>query len=356
MPTLYSKYKIFNYPEKLKSLDPANKDILPPIHIRIKPTNVCSHSCWYCAYKAEDLQLGKDMVKKDFIPREKMLEIIADAIEMKVKAITFSGGGEPFQYPFLAETVKKLSESPIQFASLTNGSKLEGEAAEIFAYHGTWVRVSMDGWDDESYVFYRRTAKNEYTKILNNMKNFKKLGGKCDLAVSLNIDSKNAIHVYETIKKLKDVGIDSIKLSPTIVSNIGQESVDYHRPFFDQVKEQITLAKSNLASKDFEIYDSYHLLDAKFDKNYTWCPYLQILHVIGADLNIYPCQDKAYNLETGLLGSIKEQSYKNFWLTNKEKFYQINPSKVCQHHCVANSKNEMVLDYLDIDQEHGMFV
>ena len=45
-------------------------------------------------------------------------------------------------------------------------------------------------------------------------------------------------------------------------------------------------------------------------KDYTWCPYLQILPVIGADLNIYPCQDKAYNLEHGLVGTIRNQRFK----------------------------------------------
>lgn len=356
MPALYSKYKIFHYPEKLDSLPSYTKEILPPIHIRIKPTNVCGHSCWYCAYKADDLQLGKDMVKKDFIPLEKMLEIIDDAIEMKVKAITFSGGGEPFLYPHFIPTLKKLAASSIKFSTLTNGSKLEGEAAEIFSHSGTWVRVSMDGWDDESYVKYRRTKYGEYTKIMNNMSNFKKLGGKCYLGVGLNIDKENASHVYESLKKLKDVGIDSVKLSPCVVSNDSKESGEYHKPFFESVKDQIQKAKLYLQDDSFEIFDAYHELDLKFKKDYTWCPYQQILHVIGADLNIYPCQDKAYNLENGLIGSIKENRYKNFWMTNKTKFFKINPSKDCNNHCVANIKNEMVLDYLNVDSDHQMFV
>jgi MoaA/NifB/PqqE/SkfB family radical SAM enzyme len=356
MGTLYTKSKIFHYQDKLDSLPKEVNTILPPIHIRIKPTNVCGHSCWYCAYKADNLQLGKDMIKKDMIPYEKMMEIIDDAIEMKVKAITFSGGGEPFLYPHLLDAVKKLATSPIQFASLTNGSKLEGEVAEVFAHHGTWVRVSMDGWDDESYVKYRRTKLGEYTKIMNNMRNFKKLGGKCYLGVSLIIDKDNAPYVYESLKKLKDVGVNSVKASPCIVSNNGKENGEYHKPFFDSVKEQIARANSDFAGSGFEIFDAYHELDLKFKKDYTWCPYLQILHVIGADLNIYPCQDKAYNLEEGLIGSIKEQRYKDFWMNNKDKFFKINPSRDCNNHCVANTKNEMVLDYLDVDKDHMMFV
>ena len=96
MGQLYTKYKIFHFKDKIDSLPRDVEEIKPPIHIRIKPTNVCAHNCWYCAYKASNLQLGKDMVTKDFIPKDKMMEIIDDIIEMGVKAVTFSGGGDPF--------------------------------------------------------------------------------------------------------------------------------------------------------------------------------------------------------------------------------------------------------------------
>ena len=54
----------------------------------------------------------------------------------------------PFYYLFLLDTVKRLSQTPIKFASLTNGARLQGEIASIFAQHGMWLRVSIDGWDD----------------------------------------------------------------------------------------------------------------------------------------------------------------------------------------------------------------
>ena len=83
---------------------------------------------------------------------------------------------------------------------------------------------------------------------------------------------------------------------------------------------------------------------------------MQILPIIGADLNIYPCQDKDYNLEERLLGSIKNQSFKDYWFSDKSKFFKINPSLACTHHCVANCKNELILEYLNADKRHLGFV
>jgi len=356
MGNLYTKMKIFHYKEKLNSLGREDDEIKSPIHIRIKPTNVCNHNCWYCAYRAAHMQLGQGMVVRDMIPRDKMIEIIDDLSEMAVKAVTFSGGGEPLVYPHLPETVKKLIELDISFATLTNGARLNGEIAELFAHKGTWVRISMDGWDDESYMKYRGCGDGEYTKIIKNIANFKKMNGECLLGISLILDKDNAKHVSRQLKFYKTLGVNSVKVGAAIVSNDSSQNNEYHRSFFPKTKRLIWQAKEDLEDASFEIFDAYHELEDNFEKDYSWCPYLQILPVIGADLNIYPCQDKAYNLKHGLIGSIKNQCFKDFWFSDKDKYYKIDPSKDCTHHCVANAKNKLILEYLEADKGHLGFV
>lgn len=356
MGNLYTKLKVFHFQDKVDSLPATVEKILSPIHIRIKPTNVCNHRCWYCAYKAEGLQLGKDMVMKDTIPWPKMQEIIEDLSDMGVKVITFSGGGEPFCYPHLVPALKELVKKKVKFATLTNGALLDGEAAEIFAHHGTWVRISMDGWDDASYMKYRGVKDGEFTKIMRNIKSFKTFKGRCFLGVSIILDQDNYTHIDELTRQLKEAGVDSVKFSPCIVSNTSQGNNDYHDPFFDKALEMIKKTIKDLADDRFEINQSYHRQEISFSKAYDWCPYIQILPIIGADLNVYSCQDKAYNLDCGLIGSIKDVRFKDFWFKDKEKFFKINPSRDCNHHCVANGKNLLVLEYLNADPEHLGFV
>lgn len=356
MGLLYTKTKIFHFKEKMDSLPITTDRIEAPIHIRIKPTNVCAHNCWYCAYRADNIQLGKDMVARDFIPKDKMMEIIDDMVDIGVKAVTFSGGGDPFYYSFLLDAVKRLSQTPIKFASLTNGAKLQGEIASIFAHYGMWLRVSVDGWDDESYSEYRRVSKGEFIRVMKNLENFKKIGGKCLLGIYIIVDNKNAPHIYELVRRLKDIGVDSVKIAPCIISNSGKENNEYHAPIFNLVKEQIMKAIEEFSKKGFEIFDSYHEQLETFRKDYPWCPYIQINPVIGADLNVYACHDKAYNFKEGLISSIKNQRFKDVWFSDKNNFFRINPSNVCNHHCVVNEKNKMIVEYLNADKEHLVFV
>ena len=132
MNLAYTPFKIFHYPKTLSSMSSESGIPEAPVHVRIKPINLCNHHCWYCAYKAKDMQLGEDMDQKDQIPEDKMLEIAEDLINIGVKAVTFSGGGEPFLYKPLLKVSKKLIDDSVQIASLTNGSKLEGELAEFW--------------------------------------------------------------------------------------------------------------------------------------------------------------------------------------------------------------------------------
>ena len=103
MKPVYSNLKFLRFKEQLDAL--KNGHMASPVHIRIKPINACNHDCWYCAYHVDELQLGKLMEMKDVIPRDKMMEIIDDLGEMGIKAVTFSGGGEPTIYPHLEESI-----------------------------------------------------------------------------------------------------------------------------------------------------------------------------------------------------------------------------------------------------------
>ena len=124
-----SGMKIFHFPEKLRSLPRERGELLPPIHVRIKPTNICNHDCWFCAYSQEDFQLGETMVERDQIPFDKMMEIVDDLVEMKVEAVTFSGGGEPLVHPYLLQTVERLAEHGIRFdARLVTGTSFGKES------------------------------------------------------------------------------------------------------------------------------------------------------------------------------------------------------------------------------------
>ncbi len=354
MATLYSNLKFLHYTDRLDAL--REHRMAAPVHIRIKPINHCNHDCWYCAYRVENLQLGEDIDYKDKIPEAKMFEIVEDVVEMGVKAVTFSGGGEPLLYKPLPEVVRRLAAGGVRVATLTNGANLKGRMADAFAEHGTWVRVSTDAWDDASFAKSRRIKEGEFTALLRNMADFSARGSRCVLGVSFIIDETNCDHLYEACVQFKQAGVNHVKLSGVVVSNSGFENNAYHARIRARVEPQIALARG-LADDRFAVIDHYHELEERFEKHYRSCPYLMYLTVIGADSVVYTCQDKAFTV-AGTLGSIKERRFKDFWFSeeNRQRVYGLDPSLVCNHHCVTHAKNLAIHDVLSIDPEHGTFV
>lgn len=354
MAVYYSPLKFMRFPDRLDALREGK--MAAPVHVRIKPTNRCNHGCWYCAYRTDDLKLGEDMDESDAIPAEKMQEIADDLIAMQVKAVTFSGGGEPLLYKPLPQIIERLASGGIRVATLTNGANLKGKVADALAEYATWVRVSVDAWDDESYVISRKAKNGEFTRLIENMRAFVARQSACVLGVSFIVGQDNHHRIYEVCKLFKDVGVNHVKLSAAVVGNDVAENNKYHRKYADAAREQIEKALQ-LSDKGFSILNHFHEIEERFEKSYSSCPFLRFLTVIGADLNVYTCQDKAYTKD-GTLGSIRDRRFRDFWFSpeNHKLVCGFDPSQKCMHHCVAHAKNLALHEYLALDAEHGMFV
>jgi len=314
------------------------------------------HSCWYCAYRAKDLQLGDTMSEADSLPAAKMFEIVDDIIAMDVKAVTFSGGGEPLLYKPLPDIIAALGNADIKIGLLTNGANLQGRYADALCAHATWVRVSMDGWDDVSHSRARTTKLGDFDKIIANIRAFSEFAHACTLGVRFIIGRANHRHILDACRVLKDAGVRHVKLSAAVVSNDRTENNDYHSPLRCSVNDQIDQARE-LESEGFRIVDHYHAMDTRFEKPYNRRPAAKLLTIIGADQTVYACQDKAYT-STGRLGSIENISFKEFWYSdeNRRRLDTLDPRVSCRHHCVSHAKNVAVSDYLSIDRKHMEFI
>ena len=351
--TPYSQLKIFYHTDILEQLK-AHKRCYP-LYIRIKPTNKCNHNCYYCHYKNAYLDLD-EYNALDEIPRGKMLEIIDDMADMGVKAVTFSGGGEPLLYPFIEESMQKILEKNIDLSVITNGSLVNGRKAELLA-QAKWVRISIESINDAEYCKIRGINGGGFKNLCENIKNFSSLKlNSCEFGINVVVGENNYKEVFEMAKLMKSLGVNHVKFAPLITN----DTLKYHADFKDETSESLAKAQSELNDSHFKVIDLYtgdFDNSVIFKRQYRECPVKEFICVIAANQKVYFCHDKAY-LSDGAVGDLKNRSFKELWFSDEttELFKNFDAVKLCGQHCVYDSRNEIINAFLNIDMSDADFI
>ena len=354
--TPYSHLKIFHHADLLKKIE--NGERVAPIYIRIKPTNICNENCYYCHYKNSYLTLD-EYNPNDFIPHDKMIEIIDDMKEMGVKSVTFSGGGEPLAYPYITETMQKVIDSGIDLSIISNGVLLKDENAKILS-NAKWVRLSIDSCNANIYSKLRGVPLTWFGILCDNIENFAKIkNDKCELGVNFVIGKDNYKDIYEMARLMKSLGVNHVKFTP-LISN---ETEEYHAPFKQEVIDSLSKAKE-LEGNRFRVIDLYTSDFERiasgvkmFNRPYKTCYMKKLICIIAANQKVYHCQDKAY-LSNGVVGDLKNRRFKDVWFDREtiEKADKFDARIGCTEHCVHDDRNIMLNQYFSIDKNHINFL
>lgn len=350
--TPYSNLKIFEHMDSLQKVKRGER--IAPIYVRIKPTNRCNQNCYYCHYKNPYLQLDQYR-PEDEIPREKMLEIVQDFQGIGVKAVTFSGGGEPLLYPYIEETMQAVLDAGIDLSIITNGSLLIGRKAELLS-HAKWVRISQESGCAETYAKIRGVKEDAFKRLCENIKEFAEVKrNDCELGVNFVIGPNNYKEVYQAGRLMQELGANHIKFT-ALMSNNAEKM---HAPFKSEVVEQIhRLTEENKTDfKIINLYESDFDSNAVFGRNYDFCGIKDYVTVIAANSKIYYCHDKAY-LSQGEVGDISQKSFREVWFSEEttQKFHAFNPQQICQHHCVYDDRNELLNHFYGLERQHINFI
>jgi MoaA/NifB/PqqE/SkfB family radical SAM enzyme len=378
---IYSDLKIVEFPAKLASFREGK--ITAPIYVRVKPINKCNHACRWCVYKADrrpdavqspnskvqsamevmasDMHL--DMVEQDVMPRAKMIEVLDDFQTMGVKAVTYSGGGEPLLHANSVEFMEHTLKCGIDLSIITNGQLLSGDRAAALAY-AKWVRVSMDYTTGAQMARTRVVPERLFDQVLENLQTFARLKRPgCDLGVNFIVhrDNCGASRDGEVLcpsnkplvafaERLKDLGVENVRFSPMYVPGF----VEYHAPIREWVEKQLKECQ-NFTGPTFSVNTTYDLHNPAHspERGYTRCFFMQTVPVVGADQNVYACHNKAFD-KKGLIGSIREQRFAELWFSEAARavFETLNPQCDCRHQCANDSKNRHIMNLVNAARDN----
>lgn len=191
-----------------------------PLTVQLALTLECSHMCWFCTYGS---------VKPEPIPMATglMAKTIEQLHRAGVKAVTFTGGGEPTMNPNLVEAMALCRQKQLDFSLFSNGNWLApGLAEQILRQEPVFMRISLNAGTPETEIY--ATLTDDFDRILMNLKSAAeaklRLGVKTDINVGfvvnvLNVDDLPLL--AHTLRRLiKDNGLkgalSTLQIRPTI--------------------------------------------------------------------------------------------------------------------------------------------
>ena len=364
----YSPWKIVHHPEKI---DQMRKKIQPvPLHVQMTISDLCNQNCSFCAYRMENYTTNQLFKVEDpttgivnnnpnrMIPYDKCIEILNDCKEMGVKALQYTGGGEPTVHPKHKEIFQHTLDLGLDLSLITNGVVMRDGLPEILS-QGSWVRFSLDAATKKSYSAIRDVPEDHFEKALKNIKKVveaknKNKSSNLIIGIGFVVTQDNYKEITDAAKIAKDLGVDNIRISAIFTP----KDFDYHKNIYPVAKDSTTRVKQDLEDENFKVFNLFgdRIEDLKQQRpDYNFCGFMHLNTWIGGDLNVYTCCNNAYN-ERGKMGSIKKMTFKEFWESKakKDKYSKFN-AKGCER-CMFNNKNKIIEYLLDDSPTHVNYI
>jgi len=348
----YSPYKIVHHRDRLDLLRSSRQP--NPLQLQLVPSNVCNQRCTFCAYRMKDYTSNELFDERVMMSKDKMIETIDCMVDMDIRAIHFTGGGEPTVHPSFKEVVRYAKNKGIEVALVSNGQLLDDELVELMS-DSAWCRISVDSGSDKMYSLLRNVPAKIFHKVCRNIENLAKKATSCVVGVGFVVERENFREILEAAKLFKSIGVDNFRISAAMTP-MGYE-------YFRNFKDEATDLANEAASLSDENFTVFNLLGDRIKDNfegvqdYDKCPVKDLLAYVGADYGVYTCCTLAYNRH-GFIGSIENKSFKEVWEseTKRKMFERHNPSKHCQHPCMYKGRNEFINYCIKTNPRHTRFI
>lgn len=259
-----------------------------PIYVEISPTGICNHKCLFCHYN----YLGHEGKFK----KGKMLELVKELASMGVKAIVFAGNGEPTLHVDTIEAIILAKSLGIDVALSTNGALLKDEHFEILATNLTWIRFSFNAGSEENYEQVHVTNKNDYQKVIDNIKKLKatkdKLKTNITIGTQFVLIPENKDFALEHGKMLKSLGVDYFSVKHFY--NHSHNEFEVVENISDEFIENLSKEANKLSTENFNfLVRSTSNLTSK--REYDKCYGLEFIVFIDENGDVYSCFSHQYD-------------------------------------------------------------
>jgi len=286
-----------------------------PIYLEISPSGACNHRCTFCA-------LDYMEYKPRFLDTAILKERLTEMGQLGVKSVMYGGEGEPFLHKDMGDIIVHTKKSGIDVGITTNGVLLSGQIAEKILGSVTWIKVSMNGGNAETYSKVHRTKPADFDRLVERLSEAvrinKETGANCTLGAQSVLIPENADSMESLAETAKGIGLRYVVIKPYSQHHKSHtqaySAVDYAQ--FNYLKEKLARFNSENFSVIFREQTMKKIKRTK--RGYERCLALPFWSYIDSGGNVVGCS--AYlGDEEFRYGNINENTFREIWLGERRK-------------------------------------
>jgi len=305
---LYSQAKPLYWTDRLATL---RDGIAPaPVHVQLVLSDLCDQSCLTCAYRM-DAGLSNELFPEGnrrnpnrMIPTAKAEEIIDDCAALGVRAIQFTGGGEPTMHPDYLALFARAQAHGIKTALVTNGVRIDPTHPAVQAM--TWIRVSVDAGTPQTYAHTRRVSEKHWPAV---WQHIAQLVETCSGTVSVGfvVTNENFSELSNAAVLARAAGAANVRVGAVFSS----DGTTYYSDI-ESVRAVIALAKAEHGDLIVDLFDR-RIDDLDHGRpTEPLCGYQHLSTYIGGDLGVYRCCNTAYT-RAGKVADLHERRFRDLF-------------------------------------------
>ena len=338
--SIFDQSKILGHIPRINNWLKGSTDTL--VTVELDMTNLCNMRCPDCIGWAG----GKT---KDTLTRKQVLSYIKQLAKAKVRAVTFTGGGEPLMSPYTAEAIMYAKKLGMDVALITNGLLLTDYLNRIILDNCTWVRISLDAAFVETYKKVHGMGKDCFDIVKGNVKRLalhkEEIKSKCTVGIGYLTRKDTLDEMVNFARMGRYLGVDYIQFRPFHNDNTS-------------IKEELEECIRRFEVKDFKVlYSNQKYIHFK-DNNirpYNKCYGANFATVIGADSKVYVCCHMR-GVKKYCLGDLTKHSFKHIWNSKrKREVFDNIDFKDCTPFCRDDAFNR-VLWNIKAKRQHENFL
>jgi len=239
------------------------------------------------------------------IPTPKAEEIIDDCAALGVKAIQFTGGGEPTMHPDYLALFARAQAHGIATALVTNGARIDPAHPAVQAM--TWIRVSVDAGTPQTYARVRGVSEKHWGTVWEHVA---RLAHGCAGTVSVGfvVTPENFRELPDAAALAQAAGVANIRVGAVFSA----DGVAHYGLNLAQIRSVIAQARERFGDLIVDLFDR-RIDDLDHGRpTEPLCGYQHLSTYIGGDLGVYRCCNTAYT-RAGKVADLHERRFRDLF-------------------------------------------